>query len=348
MFRHLFFPGLGAAFLCAAVTVSRTGTAATDEEKAGARAAAVEGARAFSEKRWGDTVDLFSRAEAMVHSPVHLLFIARADVELGKLVLAREAYMKASRERVEPDMPPAFQRAHDQAGDELKALEPRLPYVTLKVEGVPLQSVVVTMDGVKVPTPLIGLPRPVDPGEHKFEAGEGFVGDPVVVAVAEAERKTATLTLQVAATPVIVAAPAATPVGAGAAPAAGSDGGAQEPAKGGPNGLRIASYAALGVGVVGLGMGTVFGLKAGSDRTKANDLCKNDCPESKRGEIASFDNSANSASTVAKVGFVLGGVGIGAGVTLFFLSSGKKTEPAPQASVQPWVGLGSAGVAGRF
>ena len=91
----------------------------------------------------------------------------------------------------------------------------------------------------------------------------------------------------------------------------------------------------------------MFGLKATSKRGEANDLCKPECPESKRSEIDSLDNSASSANAVAIVGFVAGGVGLAAGATLFFLSQPKK-EAAPSAFVHPWIGLGSAGLAGKF
>src|SRR5262245_55707147 len=58
--------------LCAAfavLLVAFGAQAQSDEERAGARAAAQEGASAFREKRWSDAIDLFTRAESLVHSP---------------------------------------------------------------------------------------------------------------------------------------------------------------------------------------------------------------------------------------------------------------------------------------
>src|ERR1700709_1363758 len=60
--------------------------AQTDDDRAGARVAATEGVKAINEKRWADAADLFTRAESLVHSPVHLLYLARAQEKLGKLV----------------------------------------------------------------------------------------------------------------------------------------------------------------------------------------------------------------------------------------------------------------------
>src|SRR5258706_10178573 len=79
--------------------------AQTDEERAGARAAATQGADAFSQNRYADALDLFARAESLVHSPSHLLYMARSLEKLGKLVRARETYLKITRERLEPTAP---------------------------------------------------------------------------------------------------------------------------------------------------------------------------------------------------------------------------------------------------
>ena len=116
--------------------------------------------------------------------------------------------------------------------------------------------------------------------------------------------------------------------------------------------MRTASYVSLGVGVVGLGLGVVFTLKSAGARKDADAACGGDgihCPAAKNGEIAQFDDDARSAKTFATIGFIAGGVGLAAGVTLFLLSSPKKSAAAVHAPrVQPWVGLGSAGVFGSF
>src|SRR6195952_4861152 len=73
--------------------------AQTDDDRAGARVAATEGVKASNEKRWADAADLFTRAESLVHSPVHLLFKARALIQLGQLVKARETLLEINREQ---------------------------------------------------------------------------------------------------------------------------------------------------------------------------------------------------------------------------------------------------------
>ncbi len=125
-------------------------------------------------------------------------------------------------------------------------------------------------------------------------------------------------------------------------------------AKGG-NALRTGAYVGLGVGVVGIAVGTVFGLKAKSKYKQANDLTDRECPGG--GDCAlegsvydqrkQLGDDGDSAKTLSLVGFIVGGVGVATGVTLFILSSGKKEQPAA-AKVEPYLGLGALGVRGSF
>jgi hypothetical protein len=119
--------------------------------------------------------------------------------------------------------------------------------------------------------------------------------------------------------------------------------------------LRIGSYVGFGVGAVGLALGTVFVLKSASNRKDADAAaaaleaqCGNSCdaesPEAKN--VAELDDKARSARTLGIVGYVVGGVGVAAGVTLFVLST-QKDEPR-SAFVAPYVGLGAVGVRGAF
>jgi hypothetical protein len=114
------------------------------------------------------------------------------------------------------------------------------------------------------------------------------------------------------------------------------------------DGLRIAAYAAFGVGVVGVGLGTVFGLKSKSEYDAGNELCPafpcrlTAADNAKRLE---HGEEGDAAKTLSIVGFAAGGVGLAAGVTLFVLSGRSKAE---SARVEPYVGWGAAGVRGVF
>lgn len=332
--------------------------AQTDDERAGARAAASEGAKAFNESRWADAIDLFTRAQSLVKAPPHLLYIARSHEKLGQLVKARENYLQIKRTPIAADAPAAFKEAQEAAATELAALEPRLPYVTVNVQGAGAAQYTVTQDGVQIPSALVGVPRPVDPGEHKFQAvAKDMESEVATVTVKEGAKESVALTL------------VAKPGAGAAAPAGGSEPGGPAAAGGdtagdkgtkpasGADGMKIGGYVALGVGAVGLGLGTVFALSSSSKRSDADDLFESskcgvpgECSPSERSEIESLDKDADSAATLSVVSFVVGGLGVAGGVTLLVLASGKSgaSAKAKPPAVMPWVGYKSAGVVGHF
>jgi hypothetical protein len=266
-------------------------------------------------------------------------------------VKAREAYIRITNEELPAGAPQPVREAKTDAQKELEALEPRVPYVSVVVQGAGPKPVTVTMDGIQVPPALLGVPRPVDPGDHRFNAAaDGMDSAESRLSVREAHSETVVLTLHASApgtapTPVGYAAPAYAQGGA-AGPAPGADSSASH----GPSPL---TWVAFGVGGVGLVVGTVFALKASSKESDANNIPCNlpgpdgtstYCPPS----VSALDDDARSANTISLVGFIAGGVGVAAGVTLLLVTS-KHGKPAATAQhITPWLGLGSAGVSGRF
>lgn len=121
------------------------------------------------------------------------------------------------------------------------------------------------------------------------------------------------------------------------------------------NGMRIGSYVALGVGVVGLGAGTLFAVQSKGKFEDANAITDRECGAGNADcELGaafpawkSASDDAKSAKTLSLVGFIVGGVGVATGVTLFVLSTGKKEQPAT-AKVEPYLGFGALGVRGSF
>jgi hypothetical protein len=315
--------------------------AVTDEERAAARAAAGQGADAFDASKWQEAVDLFSRAEAVVHSPIHLLFIGRAQTKLGHWVKAYEAFNRIKREGAPADAPPAVKKAVEEGSAELAQLEPQLPYVAVSVKN-PSGQVEVKMDGTVVPPALLGLMRPVDPGQHQFQASNGQASSEVVTAdIKPASRQNVELVLGAATAP--TPAVATTPDPSFAAPPPATD------ESGTKSGLRIGSYAAFGVGAAGLAVGTVFLLKHLGTKDDADKICPTkSCPLEKQAEQKAKDDDAASQGTLAVIGYAVGGAGIAAGVTLLILSSGSKDSAEHEPSIRPYIGYQTAGVVGRF
>jgi hypothetical protein len=334
----------------------------TDEQRAGARSLATDGAAAFKEGRFKDAVDLFSKAESLVHAPPHLLFLARAHTKLGQLVRAREAYLKIVKEQLTPSAPPAFREAQGSAQRELAAIEPKIGSLAIKVEGSEsAKDLAVKIDDVPISAVLVGSSQPIDPGDHKIEAAAtGFRAQPQFIKVTDGEKASITLKLESDANappPTAAATPGAANAAAPGAPPGTTATPGAPPADtgtsgGGSNGMRIGAYAAFGVGAVGIGLGTVFLLKASGKHSDASDLFDQNhcgvslCTKSIQDQVNQLDADGKSASTLGIVGFVIGGAAVVTGVTLLVMSSG--TSEAKTASVQPWIGLNSAGLSGTF
>jgi hypothetical protein len=338
---------LGAALLGASAPAAAQG----DEQRSGARTLATEGAQAFNEGRFKDAVDLFGKAESLMHAPPHLLFMARAHAKLGQYVKAREAYLKIIKEQLPPNAPQAFRDAQAAAEEERKSVEPHIGRLKVTVEGAEgAKDLAVAVDGQPFPTVLLGVPQPMDPGDHTVTASAtGFKAAPASVSLKDAGSAAVVVRMEVDSS--------VPPPGAAPSPAASTgvlsapSGAPPSDTGGGGNGLRVGSYVGFGVGAVGIALGTVFVLKSASNRKDADAAssecgspCYKDDPAALK--VADLDDKARSAQTLGIVGYVVGGLGVATGVTLFVLSSGKSSDSA--AYVAPYVGAGALGVRGAF
>jgi hypothetical protein len=301
--------------------------AQSDETKAAARAAATQGVAAEEAGNWAQAIELFTRAEALVHAPPHLLHIARAEAKRGRLIAAQEAYLKITREDLEPSAPRVFLDAQAAANEELPALQQRIPRLKVVLEG---GTGTVMLDGAPLQEALVGIEFPIDPGKHELSAtGAGTKSAPVKIEIAEGRHEIARLLLEASTTDEW-----ATP--------AGSESGDGAPKHSG--GSKVPAYAAFGVGVAGLAVGTVMMMVNRGKRDDADALCPNGpCPASKRAEIEDLDGSASSAATMSLVGFGVGIVGLGVGAVLLIMGKGNSKEPIRAAN-----GFRSFGLSGTF
>lgn len=314
--------------------------AQADDERAAARAAATEGLRALQGGRYKEALDFCTRAEALMHAPTHLLLIARAQAKLGHLVEAQEAYIRVEREVLAPDAPRAFFDAQSSATQEQQALAPRVPTLKVAVEGAAPRDVTLMLDGQRVPSAVIGLARPINPGDHTLSAKSATASsDPLAVTVSEGSAQDVKLTLKPSG-----------PDAAGAATASGAEGADQ----GGVvethshTGMRVVGWISIAIGAAGLVAGGLSALDNRSNRNSANALCTpNGCPESKRTQVDTFDQNANQAAVLAWICSGVGVAGLVTGVTLL-VASGKSGAPAQSGEIRPWVGARSAGVTVAF
>jgi hypothetical protein len=164
------------------------------------------------------------------------------------------------------------------------------------------------VDGQPFAAKLNGESLSLDPGAHvfHFEAkGGGSLDREVVVAEGERNQHVAV---------VLQPPPAPEPVSRSSSLAPTPDSlGTQ----------RIIAAAAGGVGVVGLGVGTVFGIVALSTRSAANGICPGATCATQLGSQKWSD--AVAASNISTAAFIVGGAGLLAGATLWFTAPAAKS-----------------------
>lgn len=332
--------------------------AQSDEDKAAARSLATQGAEAFAAGRFEEAIDRLTRAEALVHAPTHLLLLARAQTRLGRLVAARETYLKIVREELPPSAPLAFKKAQQDAREELAAVEPRIASLRIALEGAGDRKIRVMLDGQPVPDALLDVHRPIDPGTHEITVvPPGLSPIEQSITLGDGEKKD--LTIPIPEGPA-VAAPPADPGGAPAL-STGPSGGPS-----GAGGGRTANVAMLGGGIaasaLGLGgvvVGAVFLAKGGGTQQEANDLSATYGCESSHGmnrgctsliqqRIRDLDTDAASQKTIGAIGLIAGGALLVGGATLIVLELSSRSAPSPTAWIAPYVAPTGLGVRGAF
>lgn len=331
---------LGLVYLAGVAATAQPAFCQTTEERAGARAAADRGYDAFKAGDWADALDLFERAESLVHSPVQALYIARCHARLGHLIEAQEAYLRVVREGMSPGASAAMRAARKEAEEELIPLEPQIPLVTLIVEGQASGDVLeVQQDGRALPAALLGVSRPLNPGEHTWQASSGSRQSTVETRVIAAGSQT-TITLR------LPDAPAAAPASARDLDPLATTGEAHMSTVQGPSAWV---YAGFGLAVTGLAIGTGFLLYQGNleDRIFCDE--RGSCPETAENRDLKAD--ADRAGVFSAIGFAAGGVGLASALAIWALTP--SADPGPETAkagfrVQPWVGWNSAGVTGEF
>jgi len=299
---------------------------AADKETARRLMAEARERRSQNDQR--GALQAFMAADAIMHVPTTGLEVARTQMTLGQLIEARDTSLRVARTNPEPDEPPPFTRAREEARQLSDDLARRIPAITVQLSGAePNAHVQVTVDGAQIPAAAVGVPRTVNPGHHVVVASSGTREAKAEVDVGEAEQKSVPLDLK---EPAVAVAP-------------------EQPKPRAP--IRPGKPLMIGgiaVGAIGLVVGSVGGLISLSKTSSIKSTCSGHlCPSSQATNI----DSAKSAATIANVGFAFAVVGAAAGVVGYFLwrREGNAAPPAQSGlSVRPWLGLGSGGVAGAF
>ena len=183
--------------------VVTAGTAAwgqTASDKATARQLATQGIQSYQQGKHAEALDLLQRAEQLYDAPVHLVYIARTQAALGKLVEASETYRRLVRTDLAAGAPQAFKDAVSDAQRELLQLEPKIPSLRIDVNPSDIKGLQLRVDGEVVSSVVIGINRPTNPGKHTIEAAAANY-DTAMASVELAPSSKQAITLQMRARP---------------------------------------------------------------------------------------------------------------------------------------------------
>jgi len=345
--------GLGALGATVSHTAPARAQASDEASRVTARRLAEEAADLYDAGKYEEAQDLFRRAFTLHPAPTLALWEARALVKLGRLVQAEERYTAVERFELDSDSPELFHEAVEEAAAEVDKLRKRIPTIVLTVEGAAPNdpALEIQIDGHRLNPAMIGVEAPANPGKHQITAlVDGVLRSKVDVTLHERDRRKVTLEVGEA----LGAEPAPKPVPTHeAAPREDTmpeddleDTPALEPDEPQSTGgtQRGLGTVTLGLGIVGLTTGVVAGLIAVGKHSTLEENCPNgNCPPAYHDDLDAF----RTFRTVSTIGYSVGAGGVVVG-TLLLLTSPSAPAEASSDTLGLWVGLGSAGVSGRF
>jgi len=271
----------------------------------------------------------FADSQRLDPAPGTLINLADCEEHVGQLARAWQHWREALERLPETDP------RRSVVALRTAAIDQRVPRLTVTISGAAPHDVSIRRDDLELPTSLVGVPVPLDPGRHAITLeAKGHLPARVDVDLAEGARESVVLApgAPLPSAPVRADVPAAAPepkVAANDDARAGAD-------------LRWLGYGLVGVGVLGIGTGTVTGLMA-IDRKETQE---ENCFPSNVCNPAGADAAAEGGSLAlaSTIGFVAGAVAAAAGLYLLLRDHGggrKASESVVRIGGGPF-GLGTS------
>lgn len=268
---------------------------------------------------------------------------ARALVGVGRWTEALGLYREISELVLPPGAPSEVRDARLDATVERQRLLTRMPAVVITVAGAALDTVEVTVNGVRVQKHEFGLKHPVDPGAVRVRGALGRTRIETRVQLSESEVKPIRLVFEPeGAPPVRAPGSSNTTAGNGIHSSALRDP-SRRPDEAG-DAQRLIGYLALGVGGAALLTGGVFSILALRDEAKLEGRCPDGrCPNALRQEIDSYE----SKKVIATIGMTAGTV-VAAGGAVLYATASRAAPRQSSLGLVVFCDGRQAGIWGRF
>jgi hypothetical protein len=298
-------PALGLALVMFAgvMLAPRAARAADGEDLAAAESLFQEAHKLADAGNYKEACPKFLASQKAGPAVGTLLNLAACYEKLGMTASAWARYREAQT---------AAQRAgradrEKTARDRAQKLEPKLPKLTIRATDAPID---VKRDDVPVDEGAFGTAMPIDPGSHTITArAPGKKTWTKTITISDGEKQTLEIP------------PLADDDKKKDASPPPDDSSAKtntNPNEGsGGSSLRTVSYVVMGAGVVGIGVGSYFGLQTFSKWGEAQKHCAASACDATGVSLA---NDAKSSGTISTISFVAGGALIVAGGVIFALA----------------------------
>lgn len=339
------------------IAISLGATSARAQDVAGAKAMYERGMDALDKGAFDIACPSFAESHRLAAQAGTIFQWANCEDKAGKIASASTRYQLYLNEV--KLLPAAKQVAHadraKEAAARIAALSDEIPALTISLTGASPEGIVVKRDGIELTAISLGVAIPVDPGEHLVTA-EMPNGRRIEqrVKVERKEKKAINIELAPPPSPPPPPPPPPPPVvkPLPSPPMVKPLPSIAPPPPAHPSGaLLVGGFVSLGVGVVGLAVGSVTGGLAFDAKATFDKKCPNDaCPS--QADVDAWTQGRTMA-TISTVGFAVGLAGIGMGVVMLAVRRGNSDKvPANTGSYGLVVDMGpngaSLGVKGAF
>jgi hypothetical protein len=333
--------------LVLALYTSDAAAQASASDKAAAEALFDQGLRLMKQNSFAEACPKLEESNRIDPAVGTLLYLGECYERVGKTASAWATFREAASLATNSNQPERARTASTRAQE----LEPKLSRLSIELapEVARIQGVIVKRGAQRIEPSLYGTPLPVDPGEYRVEVtapGYEAWSTPITVPTGGGNASVRVPGLVKAPES---ASPAAQPAADTRSPTPAVTLSPQ-PARDAGASSSLTTQETLGlvvggVGIVGVGLGSYFGVRAISKNSDAEELCTTDVLCGREGLKKTDD--ARADANFSNIAFIAGGVLFTTGVVLYL--TGGRSQPQSVALV-PLVApnLAAASLTGRF